>query len=60
GHHQEAADLHQQNLTDRERILGPEHPDTLRSRSNLADAQDSIRARTARGQRRRFWPWGRQ
>ncbi|WP_189428446.1 tetratricopeptide repeat protein, partial [Streptomyces thermoviolaceus] len=38
GRHQEAADLHQRNLTDYERILGPDHPDTLTSRHNLAIA----------------------
>ncbi|MFE5809407.1 tetratricopeptide repeat protein [Streptomyces sp. NPDC056491] len=34
--YQEAADLHQQNLTDRELILGPDHPHTLTSRNNFA------------------------
>ncbi|MEV2264896.1 tetratricopeptide repeat protein [Streptomyces anulatus] len=33
-----AAQLHQRNLTDRERVLGHDHPDTLSSRSNLANA----------------------
>ena len=27
---------HKQVLADRERILGPDHPDTLRARNNLA------------------------
>jgi hypothetical protein len=30
--------LHEQTLADRERLLGPDHPDTLPSRSNLANA----------------------
>ncbi|MFI8164496.1 tetratricopeptide repeat protein, partial [Streptomyces microflavus] len=32
------ADLHRQTLADRERTLGPNHPDTLSSRNNLANA----------------------
>ncbi|MFJ3439368.1 tetratricopeptide repeat protein [Streptomyces cyaneofuscatus] len=36
GGDRQAADLYQQVLTDRERILGPEHPNTLISRSSLA------------------------
>ncbi|WP_237505294.1 MULTISPECIES: tetratricopeptide repeat protein [unclassified Streptomyces] len=51
GEHQQAADLHQQNLTDTERILGPDHPATLTSRNNLATAQ----ARLAEAGRRRWW-----
>ncbi|MCX4099072.1 tetratricopeptide repeat protein [Nocardia sp. alder85J] len=43
-----AIPLHEQALTDRERILGPDHPDTLGSRNNLAsahqDAGDLTRA----------------
>jgi Tetratricopeptide repeat len=30
--------LHQQTLADRERVLGPDHPDTLNTRNNLANA----------------------
>ena len=30
--------MHEQTLADRERVLGPEHPDTLISRNNLAAA----------------------
>ncbi|WP_419469331.1 tetratricopeptide repeat protein [Candidatus Frankia alpina] len=33
--------MHEQTLTDRLRILGPDHPDTLASRSNLAGAYQS-------------------
>ncbi|NEB99812.1 tetratricopeptide repeat protein, partial [Streptomyces anulatus] len=47
----QAADLHQRNLTDRERVLGPDHPSTLDSRNNLAIA----RARLAEVGRRRWW-----
>ncbi|MFD4802197.1 tetratricopeptide repeat protein, partial [Streptomyces anulatus] len=51
GEHRQAADLHQRNLTDRERTLGPDHPNTLDSRNNLANA----RARLAEVGRRRWW-----
>ncbi|WP_446040152.1 tetratricopeptide repeat protein, partial [Streptomyces sp. SID1121] len=34
--------LHQQTLTDHERTLGPDHPDTLTSRNNLATALSSL------------------
>ena len=34
----EAINLYEQTLTDMERLLGPEHPDTLTSRNNLANA----------------------
>jgi tetratricopeptide (TPR) repeat protein len=34
----EAVALHERTLTDRERVLGPDHPDTLGSRNNLAAA----------------------
>ncbi|MFE5685097.1 tetratricopeptide repeat protein [Streptomyces sp. NPDC056512] len=47
--------LHQQNVTDRERVLGTDHPDTLGTRNNLANA----RARAAQGRRWRFWLWRR-
>ena len=30
--------MHEQTLADRERLLGPDHPDTLASRDNLANA----------------------
>ena len=30
--------MHEQTLTDRERVLGPDHPDTLITRNNLATA----------------------
>ena len=30
--------MHEQNLADRERVLGADHPDTLRTRNNLAVA----------------------
>ncbi|MEU6720793.1 tetratricopeptide repeat protein [Nonomuraea sp. NPDC046802] len=33
--------LYERTLTDRERVLGPDHPDTLISRSNLAGAYES-------------------
>ncbi|MFM9696740.1 tetratricopeptide repeat protein, partial [Streptomyces europaeiscabiei] len=38
GEHAEAVRLHRQTLDDRIRVLGPEHPDTLTSRHNLASA----------------------
>ncbi len=34
----EAIPLYEQTLADRERVLGADHPDTLTSRNNLADA----------------------
>jgi hypothetical protein len=34
----EAVPIHEATLRIRERALGPEHPDTLASRSNLANA----------------------
>ncbi|MFD6204307.1 tetratricopeptide repeat protein, partial [Streptomyces rubiginosohelvolus] len=51
GQYQQAADLHLRNLADRERVLGPDHPATLTSRNNLANAQ----ARLAEVGRRRWW-----
>ena len=40
----EAITLHEQTLAARERVLGPDHPDTLNSRNNLAIAyQDAGR-----------------
>ncbi|MCH8988309.1 MAG: tetratricopeptide repeat protein [Chloroflexi bacterium] len=41
GRFEEAATIHQENLEVRQRVLGPEHPDTLTSRNNLASAYDS-------------------
>jgi hypothetical protein len=38
GEYQQAAALHQLTLGVRERVLGAEHPDTLASRNNLANA----------------------
>jgi hypothetical protein len=44
----EAIGLHERTLADRERVLGPDHPDTLQSRNNLATAyQDAGRAAEA-------------
>ena len=44
----QAIALFEQNLADRERILGPDHPDTLTSRNNLARAyQDADRLEQA-------------
>jgi len=34
----EAITLHEQNLADRERMLGADHPETLQTRNNLAIA----------------------
>jgi hypothetical protein len=31
----------ERTLADRERVLGPDHPDTLASQNNLADAYES-------------------
>ena len=36
----ESIELFERNLADSERILGPDHPDTLRSRNNLAGAYE--------------------
>ena len=38
GRRRKAIDLHERNLADRERLLGPDHPNTLTSRHNLAMA----------------------
>ncbi|VEG28712.1 tetratricopeptide repeat protein [Actinomyces howellii] len=38
----EAIDLYEQTLTDTQRILGPNHPDTLTTRSNLAYAYQDV------------------
>ena len=37
----EAISLYEATLADRERVLGPDHPDTLASRHNLASAYES-------------------
>ena len=34
----DAITMHEQTLADRERTSGPDHPDTLASRDNLANA----------------------
>jgi hypothetical protein len=39
GNWAEAVRLYQDLIPDQTRILGPDHPDTLRSRSNLAWAE---------------------
>ena len=55
GRSAEAIPLHERTLADRERLLGPDHPDTLQSRNNLANAyQDACRAAGA-SPRRRWW-----
>jgi len=41
----DAIALHERNLADRTRILGPDHPDTLTSRNNLATAYQLMRER---------------
>ncbi|MFD6632506.1 tetratricopeptide repeat protein, partial [Streptomyces anulatus] len=42
GRYQEAADLHQQTLSDYERVLGPDHPHILTSRGNLASTLQAL------------------
>jgi Tetratricopeptide repeat len=42
----EAIPLHEKTLADRERVLGPDHPNTLGSRNNLAHAYNAA-GRTA-------------
>ncbi|SDN88753.1 tetratricopeptide repeat protein, partial [Lentzea jiangxiensis] len=37
-----AVPLYEATLTDRERVLGPDHPSTLMSRNNLAYAYQSV------------------
>ncbi|MFD3523454.1 tetratricopeptide repeat protein [Streptomyces sp. NPDC058653] len=54
GRHHEAADLHQQTLATFEQVLGPNNPNTLTSRNNLAAAQAAL-ART----RQQRLPWQR-
>jgi Tetratricopeptide repeat len=41
----EAIPLFEQNLADRERLIGPDHPDTLTSQNNLAFAYRAGRQR---------------
>jgi tetratricopeptide (TPR) repeat protein len=41
GEYRRAAELHERTLADRERILGPDHPNTLNSRENLLRARRS-------------------
>lgn len=38
----EAIDLHSRTLADFERVLGPDHPETLLSRNNLATAYEAV------------------
>ena len=45
GRMDDAIALHERNLADRTRILGPDHPDTLTSRNNLATAYQLMRER---------------
>ncbi|WP_234444987.1 tetratricopeptide repeat protein [Streptomyces griseus] len=59
GEHRQAADLHQQVLTDTERVLGPGHLDTLVSRNNHASALNGLGEHRQAG-RRRWWQWGRR
>jgi hypothetical protein len=50
GKHAEAEQVHREVLEARQRVLGPEHPDTLRSMNNLGTAlQDQGKAGWARG-----------
>jgi hypothetical protein len=49
--------LHEQTLADRERILGPDHPDALTSRNNLAETYGAAgRAAEAIPLSRAPWP----
>jgi hypothetical protein len=41
GRTDEAIRLHEQTLADRERVLGPDHPETLSTRNNLAAYRDA-------------------
>ncbi|MEU5137934.1 tetratricopeptide repeat protein [Streptomyces californicus] len=45
-------ELHQRVLAERDRVLGPDHPDTVASRNNLANAQGRL---AAAGRQRRWW-----
>lgn len=51
GEHVEAVRLHRQTLDDRIRVLGPEHPHTVRTRDELETASAAWRA----AQRRQAW-----
>jgi hypothetical protein len=51
----EAILLHERNLVDRERVLGPDHPGSLTSQSNLAAYREAGRA--ARRSRCSSGPW---
>src|SRR5208282_5104196 len=42
----EAIALHERTLADRERVLGPDHPNTLQSRDNLATAYQEVERAT--------------
>ncbi|CAG8883634.1 unnamed protein product, partial [Penicillium egyptiacum] len=39
--YEEAEAIHRRTLQDREKVLGPEHPDTLTSVSNLGSVLES-------------------
>ncbi|WP_445183443.1 tetratricopeptide repeat protein [Pseudonocardia sp. Cha107L01] len=52
GEYQRSAALHQQTLGIRERVLGAEHPTTLGSRNNLANA---LAAMSSKQNRKRWW-----
>ncbi|MET7712234.1 tetratricopeptide repeat protein [Streptomyces sp. NPDC005407] len=39
---QEALELDERVLVDRERLLGPDHPDTVSARSNLANSYSDV------------------
>ena len=45
----EAVDLYTRTLADRERVLGPNHPDTLGSRNHLAGASANSAVPTLAG-----------
>jgi hypothetical protein len=49
----EAIPLHERTLTDMERLLGPDHPNTLASRNNLALAYQAAGRATGASPRRR-------
>jgi hypothetical protein len=51
----EAIPLHERTLADMEQVLGPDHPDTLRSRNNLANAYQEAGRPTGASPRRRWW-----
>jgi hypothetical protein len=45
--------LHERSLADYERVLGPDHPDTAITRSNLASAYESAKQASSSGDRGR-------